>query len=99
MPSKKVSGAQRGGSFSYVIGIGASAGGLEAINEFIENTPTNTGFTFIIIQHLSPDHKSLMVELLGKHTLMKVYEAEHETPVKPNCIYRLPSKKFMTIKN
>ncbi len=61
---------------SYIAGIGASAGGLEALTSFFENAPANTGFAFVILQHLSPDHKSLMVEILSKHTQMKVREAE-----------------------
>ncbi|MES2328856.1 MAG: CheR family methyltransferase [Bacteroidota bacterium] len=83
----------------YVVGIGASAGGLEAINEFFDNLPENTDFAFVIIQHLSPDYKSLMGELLSKHTSMQVFEAENNTRVQPNCVYLLPSKKLMTLKN
>jgi two-component system CheB/CheR fusion protein len=85
-------------SVTHIAGIGASAGGLEAITAFIENVPAETGFSFVIIQHLSPDHKSMMVELLGKHTLMNVVQAEEGMPLLPNCIYLLPSKKFMTVK-
>ena len=53
---------------SYIVGIGASAGGMEAIHDFFDYMPTNTGFSFVVVQHLSPDHKSLMAELLSKHT-------------------------------
>jgi two-component system CheB/CheR fusion protein len=60
--------------------------------------PENTNFAFVIIQHLSPDHKSLMPELLGKHTSLSIFEAKHNMFVQPNCIYLLPSKKIMTIK-
>ncbi|HEY9005232.1 MAG TPA: CheR family methyltransferase, partial [Ohtaekwangia sp.] len=59
----------------------------------------HTGFSFIIIQHLSPDYKSLMLELLSKHTTMQVFEAEEGMEVLPNCIYLLPRKSLMTIKN
>jgi two-component system CheB/CheR fusion protein len=82
----------------YVVGIGASAGGLDAINELFDNLPENTDFAFIIVQHLSPDYKSLMGELLSKHTSMQVFEAENNMEVKPNCVYLLPSKKLMTLK-
>lgn len=82
---------------SYVIGIGASAGGLEAINDFFDHTPPDTGFAFVLVQHLSPDYKSLMPELLAKHTLMKVVEAEEGMTVQENCVYLLPSKKFLTV--
>lgn len=87
------------GAYSYIIGIGASAGGLEAITAFFENAPGNTAFSYIIIQHLSPDHKSLMSDLLSKHTLMKVAEAEDGMLLMPACVYLLPSKKFMTVKD
>jgi two-component system CheB/CheR fusion protein len=83
----------------YVVGIGASAGGLEAINAFFENVPEDPGFSFVIIQHLSPDHKSLMAELLSKHTSMKVVEAGDNMPLKPNCVYLLPAKKLMLVKD
>jgi two-component system CheB/CheR fusion protein len=89
---------QKNNANNYIIGIGASAGGLEAINDFFQNTPMDTNCSFVLIQHLSPDHKSLMSELLSKHTQMKVFEAEDNMSMEPNCIYLLPSKKSMTIK-
>jgi two-component system CheB/CheR fusion protein len=98
MPIKKKPEAQPGRFSSFVVGIGASAGGLEAINELIENTPTNTGFAFVVVQHLSPDHKSLMSELLAKHTAMKVVEASDGMALKANTVFLLPSKKSMTVK-
>jgi two-component system CheB/CheR fusion protein len=82
----------------YIVGIGASAGGLDAINELFDNLPENTDFAFIIVQHLSPDYKSLMGELLSKHTSMQVFEAENNMEARPNCVYLLPSKKLITIK-
>jgi two-component system CheB/CheR fusion protein len=87
------------GASSYIIGIGASAGGLEAITAFFENAPDNTAFSYVIVQHLSPDHKSLMSDLLSRHTLMKVAEAEDGMLLMPACVYLLPSKKFMTVKD
>ena len=84
---------------NFIVAIGASAGGLEAIQEFFDNMPSNSNLSFIIIQHLSPDYKSLLVELVSKHTHMKVYEAKHETPVEPNCIYVIPNDKLLTIKD
>lgn len=84
---------------NYIVGIGASAGGLDAINQLFENMPDNTGFSFILVQHISPDHKSLMAELVSKHTSMPVVEAEDDMPVKPDHIFVIPSKKFMTIKS
>ncbi len=84
-------------SGGYVVGIGASAGGLEAINEFFDNIPQDTGFSFVVIQHLSPDYKSLMVELLSKHTPMQVIEAGNGMSLKANCIYLIPTKKILTV--
>ena len=82
----------------YIIGIGASAGGLEAIHEMFDNLPADTGFSFIIVQHLSPDYKSLMPELLAKHTQMQIFEAQNDMEIKRNCVYLIPSKKVMTLK-
>ena len=83
----------------YLIGIGASAGGLLAINDLFDTMPSNTGFSFIIIQHLSPDYKSLMGELLSKHTSMHVFEAENNIIPQPDSIYLIPPKKIITIED
>ncbi|GGG14893.1 chemotaxis protein CheB [Pontibacter amylolyticus] len=83
----------------YLIGIGASAGGLEAIHKLFDHFPGNSSFSFVIIQHLSPDHKSLMAELLSKHTSMQVREAEDNTFTRPNCVYVLPSGKQLSLQN
>src|SRR5690606_12315294 len=74
-------------------------GGLEAINELFDNMPKDSSFSFVIIQHLSPDYKSLMSELLGKHTKMKVSDAEDGMLLVPENVYVIPSKKNMTIRN
>lgn len=81
----------------YIIAIGASAGGLEAIHEFFDHMPESSNLSFVIIQHLSPDHKSLLVELVSRHTQMKVFEAENEQEIEKNCVYVIPNKKVMTI--
>lgn len=81
----------------YIIGIGASAGGLEAYNEFFDNASENPSFSYILVQHLSPDYKSLLVDLLSKHTTMRVFEAENDMPIEPNCIYVIPPKKHLTV--
>lgn len=83
----------------YLVGIGASAGGLEAIHKLFDHFPNNSTFSFVIIQHLSPDHKSLMAELLSKHTQMQVQEAEDKMYTRPNCVYVLPSGKQLTIEH
>ena len=56
-----------------IIGIGASAGGLKPIEEFFRNMPSDTGMAFVVVQHLSPDFKSLMDELLGRHAGMPIH--------------------------
>ncbi|MHA7943904.1 chemotaxis protein CheB [Formosa sp. 3Alg 14/1] len=81
----------------YVVGIGASAGGLDAIQTLFDNIPNNTGMAFIIIQHLSPDFKSLMPELLSRHTSMPIFTAEDKQTIKPNCIYLNQSSKKLHI--
>jgi two-component system CheB/CheR fusion protein len=82
----------------YVVGIGASAGGLEAITEFFDHLPEDTQASFVIVQHLSPDHKSLMGELLAKHTAMTVSLAGEGMLLRPNCVYLIPNRNTMTIR-
>ena len=83
----------------YVIGIGASAGGLEALQQFFQHMPGNSGLSFVVIQHLSPDYKSLMADILGKYTEMQVVQAENEMQICPNMVYLIPPKKNMTLKD
>ena len=83
----------------YIVAIGASAGGLEAIHEFFDNMPVSGTLSFVIIQHLSPDYKSLLVELLSKHTNMQVLEAGDNMEVERNCVYVIPNNKLLTIKD
>ena len=82
-----------------IVGIGASAGGLKAIQDLFDNMRSDTGFAFVIVQHLSPDYKSLMGELLAKHTAMPVHEAGENMEVMPDNVYLIPSKKTMRVKN
>lgn len=81
----------------YVVAIGASAGGLEAIHEFFDHMPNSSNITFVIIQHLSSDYKSLLVELVSKHTRMKVFEAVDNLPIETNSIYVIPNDKFISL--
>lgn len=82
----------------FIIAIGASAGGMEAIHLLFDHTPED-GIAYVIIQHLSPEHKSFMAELLASHSKMKISIAENQMLVKPNCVYLMPRGKNMTIKN
>ncbi|MFK7983585.1 MAG: chemotaxis protein CheB, partial [Saprospiraceae bacterium] len=81
------------------VGIGASAGGLEAINEFFDHLDPETGMAFIVIQHLSPDFKSLMDELLSKHTKMPITVIHEPTPIKPNNIYLISKESNIIIED
>jgi two-component system CheB/CheR fusion protein len=80
----------------YIIAIGASAGGMEEINAFFDHTPLDS-VTYVIIQHLSPDFKSHMVELLARHSKLLVMEAEDGLDIQSNCVYLIPNTKYMTI--
>lgn len=82
----------------YIIAIGASAGGLEAISSFFDYTPLD-GVSYIVIQHLSSDFKSQMAHILDKHSKLEVIEVtDHET-IEVNKVYLIPSSKFMTIES
>ncbi len=80
-----------------VVGVGASAGGLEALEALFNNMPPDTGMAFVVIQHLSPDFKSLMDELLSRHTTIAIHRVEDGMVVEPNAIYLIPPKKEMII--
>lgn len=82
-----------------IVCIGASAGGMEAIHQLFDNIPPGTGFSFIVIQHLSSDHKSLMAELLAKHTTMTVVEALDRTSIQPDTVYVIPNNKNITVRD
>ncbi len=82
---------------SHYVAIGASAGGLEAIETFFAHMPGESNLAFIVIQHLSPDYKSLMVELLSKKTSLPVHRIEDGMQVLPNHIYLIPPKSNLTI--
>ncbi len=85
-------------SKKYIIGIGASAGGLEALQKFLSALKPDTGFPYIIVQHLSPDYRSLLGEILGKYTDMPVIQAEEGMTVEPNKVYIIQPGKNMSIK-
>jgi chemotaxis methyl-accepting protein methylase len=84
------------GAFS-IVGIGASAGGLEALEQFLRHVPEESGLAFVIVQHLDPTHKGIMPELLQRTTEMKVFQVRDRMRVKPNCVYVIPPNKDMSI--
>ncbi|MDF3079342.1 MAG: chemotaxis protein CheR [Sphingobacteriaceae bacterium] len=83
-------------SSQYIIAIGASAGGLEAISAFFDYTPLDA-VSYIIIQHLSADFKSHMATILDKHTKLQIVEATNNIQIEPNKVYLIPSSNFMAI--
>jgi two-component system CheB/CheR fusion protein len=82
-----------------VVGIGASAGGLEALQQLFTNMPADTGMAFVIVTHLDPTHESIMPELIGKCTSMPVSAAKDGVTVQPNSVYVIPQNKNMGILN
>ncbi|WP_394836159.1 response regulator [Pendulispora rubella] len=81
----------------FVVGIGASAGGLEALERFFDCLPNDTNMAFVVVQHLSPDFKSLMDELLARHTELPICLVEDGMTIEPNHVYLIPPKKEMII--
>jgi two-component system CheB/CheR fusion protein len=84
------------GTFS-IVGVGASAGGLEALERLFLTMPADSGLAFVVIQHLSPDFRSLMDELLARHTAIPIRRADNGMTVEPNTIYLMPPKTEMII--
>ena len=80
-----------------IVGIGASAGGLEAFTQLLEHLPCNTGMGFVLVQHLDPNHKSLLTEILSRKTQMPVLEVTDSMVVKPNHVYIIPPNKKMIL--
>jgi two-component system CheB/CheR fusion protein len=82
-----------------IIGVGASAGGLEALEQFFSHMPKDNGMAFVVIQHLDPTHIGIMPELLQRITPMKVYQASDNLKLKPNCVYVIPPNKSLSMLN
>jgi two-component system CheB/CheR fusion protein len=84
-----------------IVGIGASAGGLAAFEAFFTAMPAETepGMAFVLVQHLAPDHKSILSDLVKRYTRMKVFEAEDGMAVRPNCAYIIPPNRDMAFVN
>lgn len=80
-----------------IVGIGASAGGLEAIELFLKSAPADAGLAYVVVQHLDPNHLSLMPELIERVTSMNVHQIEDRTLVEPNCVYTIPPNKDISI--
>ena len=89
--------AATAGFDGYLVAIGASAGGLDALERFFAALPADTGAAFVVIQHLSPDHKSMMDNLLARHTTMPVQVATHGKALAPDRVYLIPPATQMTL--
>lgn len=82
-----------------VVAIGASAGGLDALEKLFASLPPDGGAAFVVIQHLSPDHKSMMASLLSRHTDMPVIVVEDDMPIAANQVYLIPPGSIMHMDN
>ena len=84
-----------------IVGIGASAGGLAAFEAFFSGMPANAdpGMAFVLVQHLAPDHKSILTDLIRRYTRMEVFEVEDGMKVLPNCTYIIPPNRDMAFLN
>ena len=87
---------RQAGSFP-IVGIGASAGGLEAYIQLLKALPADTGMAFVLVQHLAPTHESALVEILSRTTRMPVTEVRDEATVEPNHVYVIPPNRCMGI--
>lgn len=98
MRREKANGARKNDPGpDFIVGIGASAGGLSALEKFFDSMPSDSGMAFVVIQHLSPDFKSLMDDLLSRHTKMAIHRVSNGITLRPNSIYLIPPKSYMTI--
>lgn len=86
----------RGYQMTPMVGLGGSAGGIQALTEFFKAMPSDSGMVFVVILHLSPTHHSTMAELLGRTTKMPVVEATDGQKVEPNHVYVIPPGKHIT---
>ncbi|HVL02614.1 MAG TPA: chemotaxis protein CheB [Dongiaceae bacterium] len=82
-----------------IVGIGASAGGLSALEQFLEQMPPDSNMAFVVVQHLDPTHKTLLSELLQRVTAMPVREAEQGMRIQPNCVYVIPPNAELSVAN
>ncbi len=89
--------SQTEATLTHIVGIGASAGGLQALESFFEHLIPPPGMAFVIVQHLSPDFKSLMHELLARHTQMRIVCVDGDTPVEPQTIYLNPARQDLSL--
>lgn len=80
-----------------VVGIGASAGGIQAMEGFFKGVPDDSGMAFVVVTHLSPDRESLLHEIIARYTGMAVRIVSHDLPIEPNTVYVLPPNAVLTV--
>ena len=95
--SAKTAPPNRKNALFPIVGIGASAGGLEALEQFLRHVTENSGVAFVIVQHLDPTHKGILAELLQRVTGMEVFQVKDRMKVKPDCVYVIPPNRDMSI--
>jgi len=81
-----------------IVGLGASAGGIEALQQFFEALPADSGMAFLVVLHLAPEHSSMLADVLARHTAIAVQEARHGVPVQPDHVYVIPPGAYLTIR-
>ncbi len=97
VPSRRrASGRPPAASFP-VVGIGASAGGVEAVGALLAALPSHTGMAYVVVQHLSPSHETILPEILARSTAMPVVLAGNEMEIAPDCVYVIPPGKDLSI--
>src|SRR5579863_2281977 len=98
-PGRKSTAVRAARSYFPIVGIGASAGGLDAFTRLLQHLPADTGMAFVLVQHLDPDHPSALTHLLSRATAMPVREAADKLPVMPNHVYVIPPNTTLRIAN
>jgi two-component system CheB/CheR fusion protein len=93
----EISAKSSAGASFPIVGIGASAGGLEAFTDFLKNLPVNTGMAFVFIQHLAAGQESLLTDILARSTPMTIHKVKNGMQVYPNTVYVIPPNVSMTI--
>ncbi len=95
---KSGSGSARPRAAAFpVVGIGASAGGLEALEQFLKKVPRQSGMAYVVVQHLDPTHKGMLVELLGRVSAIPVLQARDRMPVEPDHVYVIPPNRDLSL--
>jgi len=87
------------GTATRIVGIGASAGGLAALEQFLEHVPPRSGLAYVVVQHLDPTQKAMLAELLQRVTALPVHEATKNMRVEPNCVYVIPPNTELSVVN